>query len=388
MKIIKKGFNKQPTIAFVANTAWFIFNFRIGIIRKLQVLGYHIIVITPDDNKYSIKLQQEGCQHVPIILDATGISIINEIKSIYNLYAVYAQIKPHFIFHYTIKLNIYGTIVAFLNQIPRIAVVCGTGYVFLKKNLLYYWVIGLYRLSFALANEVWFPNNDEKKFFETKKIATPSKTRLLPGEGINTTFFKPTLTSKPQDKYIFLLTARLIWDKGIKEYAEAARILKEKYGAKIECQLLGFLNANNPHAISQNVVNQWHTEKIINYMGATEDVRPYLEKVHCFVLPSFYCEGTPRSLLEAASMELPIITTDNQGCRDVVEHGFNGFLTQPKNVSDLVAKMEQMFLSSKEMQTQMGKKGRLKVIQNFEETLVLPYYLNSLKKFGLCPSYF
>jgi glycosyltransferase involved in cell wall biosynthesis len=113
-------------------------------------------------------------------------------------------------------------------------------------------------------------------------------------------------------------------------------------------------------------------------MGATEDVRPYLEKVHCFVLPSFYCEGTPRSLLEAASMELPIITTDNQGCRDVVEHGFNGFLTQPKNVSDLVAKMEQMFLSSKEMQTQMGKKGRLKVIQNFEETLVLPYYLNSI----------
>jgi glycosyltransferase involved in cell wall biosynthesis len=176
-----------------------------------------------------------------------------------------------------------------------------------------------------------------------------------------------------------LLTARLIWDKGIKEYVEAARILKDKYGAAIECQLLGFLNANNPHAIPEMIVNQWHTDGHINYIGATDDVRPYLEQANCFVLPSFYCEGTPRSLLEAASMELPIITTDNQGCRNVVEDGFNGFLVSTKNSIELATKMEQMFLLPTEEQTKMGKNGRYKIITTLEESLVIPYYLNALK---------
>lgn len=379
MKRVKKESGKQPTIAFVANTAWSLYNFRFGIIKKFLEMNYQVIVVAPFESIYSRKLIQLGCDYQSIELDNKGTNLIKDFKSIIQIYKLYKNIKPDIIFHYTIKLNIYGTIAAFLNRISCISIVCGTGYAFNQKNLLYYWVIFLYRISFSMAQKVWFLNKDEKKIFANKKIVTPNKISILPGEGINTTFFKPTQSTKPQDKYIFLLTARLIWDKGINEYAEAARILKNKYGAKIECQLLGFLNANNPQAISQNIVNQWHTEGIINYMGAAEDVRPYLEKAHCFVLPSFYCEGIPRSLLEAASMELPIITTDNQGCRDIVEDGFNGFIIQPKNIADLATKMEQLFLLSPKEQTQMGKNGRYKVITTFEESLVIPYYLDVLK---------
>lgn len=370
--------NKQLKIAFVANTAWSIHNFRSGIIQQLLGMNHQVIVIAPQNPIYSAKLKDLGCDFKELQLDNQGTNLWTDFKNLTQLYQLYRAIQPDMIFHYTIKLNIYGAITAFLNRIPCISVVCGTGYTFRQKNGLYYWVLCLYRIAFSLARKVWFLNPTDKAFFETKQLVPALKTCLLPGEGINTTFFKRTSPRQFVGKYVFLLTARLIWDKGIQEYVEAARLLRQKYGVAIECQLLGFLKVENPAAIPEATVQTWHQQGTILYKEAVEDVRPHLEQAHCLVLPS-YSEGVSRSLLEAASMELPIITTDTPGCRTVVEDGVNGFLVQAKNSIDLAAKMEQMFLLPREIQTQMGQRGRQKVVTTLEENLVTPYYIDVLK---------
>jgi glycosyltransferase involved in cell wall biosynthesis len=180
----------------------------------------------------------------------------------------------------------------------------------------------------------------------------------------------------------FLLISRMLWDKGVGEYVEVARKIKMDYGC-VEFCLLGFLDVDNPTAISHAQMDAWVAEEVVNYLGETDDIRPFIANADCIVLPSYYREGVPRSLLEAAAMSRPIITTDTVGCREVVDDGCNGFLCRPRDVVDLERKVRRMILMTPEERKVMGNNGRKKVEREFDEEIVINMYLDAIRKLVL-----
>jgi glycosyltransferase involved in cell wall biosynthesis len=368
------------TIALVSNTSWSIFNFRIGLARALKQYGFRVVIVAPRDN-FSAKLVAEGFQYINIKLSNYGSNPLNDIRLIRDLARVYKREKIDFIFHYTIKPNIYGTIAAHLCGIPSIAITTGLGHLFNFKNkMVSYFALQLYRIAGKLCKEMWFLNNSDLQKFLEKGIVKKEKTFILPGEGINTNWFSPKRDKKFSHLLRFLFVGRLIWDKGVKQYVDAARIIKNKY-PRIRFEMLGFVDDINPNSVPFEQINSWQEEKIIRYLGETTDVKPYLEKTSCLVFPSHYREGMSRILLEAAAMETPIITTDNVGCRDIVKDNFNGFLVPTKNVSALVEKIEEFINLPDEDKLLMGKMGRIRVKRKFEENKIIEIYLNKILHF-------
>lgn len=372
---------KKLTIAFVANTSWYIYNLRIGIIRKLKESGYGIVVIAPKDS-YTHYIVSEGYQHFDVPINNKGRSILADLQYLRKLSKAYKKCKPDFIFHYTIKPNIYGSIAANLAKRKSIAVVSGAGHTFIKRNALHYISTQLYRFALQFSEEVWFVNRDDLKEFTENRIVNSAKVNLLPGEGVNIQHFAPEIPMNKKETRTmkFLLSARLIWDKGIGIFVDAAKIIKRKY-PHVEFELLGFLDVDNPSAISSEQVLSWHKKGYVTYLGKTEDVRPYIKEADCFVLPSYYREGTPRSLLEAAAMAKPIVTTDNVGCREVVKHGYNGLLCRVKDPIDLAEKMEVIINMSTVERQKMGLNGRKMVLEKFDENLVIKYYTEVLRRY-------
>ena len=354
---------KNLKIAFVSNNAWSIYNFRIDIVKTLIADGHEIIIITPH-NSYVDNIIAIGCTHIAIDFDNKTINPVSDLKLLLNLKKLYKQLQPDLIFHYVAKPNIYGTYAAHQVGIPSVAIVTGLGFAFSKKNLLYKIIKQLYRFSLRGAREVLFLNNEDAMLFVREHIVPLQKINVLPGEGVNTQFFHPPAVRTPNKTFRFLMSCRLLKSKGVEIFVEASRLLKVKE-YQFESVVLGFFEDNHPDSIPASKVEYWQAQGLINFMGFREDVRPFLSTADAFVFPSYYNEGVPRSLLEAASMELPIITTNNKGCRDVVEDGVNGFLCQVQDPFDLAKKMEEMILLSEQDRLQMGQKGREKIIGRF-----------------------
>jgi glycosyltransferase involved in cell wall biosynthesis len=368
------------TIALVSNTSWSIFNFRIGLARALKQKGFRVVIVAPRDN-FSAKLVAEGFLYINIKLSNYGANPFSDVRLIRDLARVYKREKVDFIFHYTIKPNIYGTVAARICGIPSIAITTGLGHLFNFKNrMVSYFALQLYKIAGKLCKEMWFLNNNDLQKFLEKGIVKEEKTFILPGEGINTNWFAPKRDKQFSHLLRFLFVGRLIWDKGVKEYVDAARIIKSKY-PRIRFEMLGFVDDINPNSVPFEQINNWQDEKIIRYLGETTDVKPYLEKSSCLVFPSHYREGMSRILLEAAAMETPIITTDNVGCREIVKNNYNGFLVPVKDVSALVKKIEEFIDLPDEDKLLMGKMGRLRVQRKFEENKVIEIYLEKLNKF-------
>jgi len=233
-------------------------------------------------------------------------------------------------------------------------------------------------LAFSYPKHVFFQNKDDRDFFVQQKLVSPQQPILIPGSGIDLQRFSPrddipVAANKP---FTFLLLARLLWDKGVGEFVEAARHIRQRY-PNTRFQLLGQLDVANPAAIPRARVEQWQAEGIIDYLGKTDEVIPYLQQADCVVLPS-YREGTPRSLLEAAAIGKPIVTTDAVGCRNVVEDGVTGFLCQIKNALDLADKMLRLLQLPATDREQMGLRGRAKMEREFDEQIVINAYLDAL----------
>jgi glycosyltransferase involved in cell wall biosynthesis len=236
----------------------------------------------------------------------------------------------------------------------------------------------LYRFSLRKAKEVWFLNNEDAKVFVTEKIVGIDKMKVMPGEGINTRHFFPPNPRVLPSRFTFIMSTRLLKSKGIMIYADAARILRKKnYDVRFE--LLGFFEDQHPDSISQEDVNRWQKEGLIQYHGFARDVRTHLSKAHCFVFPSFYNEGIPRCLMEAAAMELPVITASTRGCRDVVVNNHTGFLCKVQDPFDLADKMEKMINLPEADRQQMGRAGRALVIQKFEMQHITEEYFATLQ---------
>lgn len=367
-------------IGIVANTSWSIYNFRLGLIRRLREEGYSVHLIAPQDS-YSALLVAEGFRFHPIKMDRNGAYPLKDIHTFYQLYRIYKRNELDFIFHYTIKPNIYGSIAAAINNIPSIAITTGLGHLFSYSNPIVRWLtVQLYRFALLFSQQVWFLNQEDKEVFIQKRIVAEDKAFLLPSEGVNIKHFQPENYSFPEGRKItFLFAGRLLWDKGVGIFADAARIITQKY-PNTRFELLGFVDVSNPNAISYDQIDDWQKEGILQYLGETEDVRPYLSQASCVLFPSFYGEGISRLLLESASMAKPIITTDNVGCREVVEHGVNGFLCQPRSTTDLIDKIELFLQLGEQQHRQMGLNGRKKMLREFDEDFIVNCYTLKLER--------
>jgi len=364
-------------IAIVLNTSWNIYNFRLGLIKALLAEGHEVLAIAPAD-EYTSKLIQEGCQFEEVKMDSRGANPLKDIALTYELFRIYKRQSPDVILQYTIKPNIYGTFAATILRIPVINNVCGLGTAFLNKNLISKFAISMYKLAFRFPKLVFFQNNDDKEFFLNSKIIKKTKTDVLPGSGININEFVPQDKTYKEAPFTFLLISRLIHDKGILEYINAIKMLKSK-GIDAKFQLLGQLDTEHTRGIAKELVDQWIDQGVIEYLGAVEDVKPFINKSDCVVLPS-YREGTPRSLLEAASSGKPIVATDVAGCNNVVDHQVNGYLCKSKNAEDLASKMEKMLLLDVDSIKKMGVASRQIAVNRFNENIVIDKYLDSISK--------
>ena len=364
-------------IVLVSNTAWSIVNFRAGLIRAIVGKGFEVIAIAQPDN-FESRLGEMGCTYVPLRMDNTGINPLRDLGLLLSFRRIFADLRPDCVLAFTIKPNIYGALAAHSLSIPVVNNINGLGTVFIKRDWITRVAMRLYRAALKSSRRVFFQNDNDLRLFLDAGLIQKHQTALLPGSGVDTDYFHPRMPSIPERRGgRFLLIARMLWDKGVGEYVAAARVLRERH-PDWEFALLGFLDVANKRAISRTQMNEWVSAGWISYLGETNDVRPFIAEADCIVLPS-YREGTPRSLLEASSMAKPIIATDAVGCREVVEDGVNGFLANVRDSVDLAEKMERMLSLPRQNRVEMGRRGREKVIREFDEKIVIESYLAEIR---------
>lgn len=366
-------------VAIVLNTSWNIYNFRLNFLKSLIAQGYEVHTIAPKDD-YTHLLTELGCIHHAITMDSRGANPIKDSALIIELWNIYRKIRPAVVLHYTIKPNVYGTLAASMLGIPVINNVCGLGTVFLKDNLVSKIAVALYKVSFRFASKIFFQNPDDLNLFVSKGLVKKEIADIVPGSGINLEHFKPVSYTR-NDAFTFLMISRLITDKGVLEYVDAIKKLKEN-GFKGRFQVLGAMDPEHKRGIKESVIQQWINEGTFEYLGTTDDVRSFIHAADCVVLPS-YREGTPRTLLEAACSAKPIIATNVPGCNHVVENNYNGLLCNLKDEKDLADKMIQMSSLDDATLKNFGANGRAKMEAQFDEKLVINKYLAALNTIKL-----
>jgi glycosyltransferase involved in cell wall biosynthesis len=365
-------------IVISVNTAWNIYNFRSGLVKALIEQGYEVIVMAPDD-EYSPRLTALGCRFISLTMDNNGTSPGRDFALLIKYWRALRSVRPAAYLGYTIKPNVYGSIAANRLGIPVINNIAGLGTTFINSTILTCLVKRLYRLSLRRSSRVFFQNSDDRNLFLHEGLIQSELADVLPGSGIDLLHFLPRPLPSMHKRYFrFLLVSRMLRDKGVEEFAEAAEIVHRHIPA-VQFQLLGSVDANNANSIPLEKIMRWEKSGLIQYLSNTDDVRPYLASADCIVLPS-YREGVPHSLLEAAAMARPIIATDVVGCKDIVDHNVNGFLCKVKNATDLAEKMIQMIRLTPEQRIEMGGRGREKVALHFDEKLVISKYLSAIEQ--------
>jgi glycosyltransferase involved in cell wall biosynthesis len=341
---------------------------------EIKNRGHEVIFCAAYDD-YTAKLEDLGFRYIPIALERKGTNIFKDLFLFFSLIRIYKKEKPDWIYHNSIKPNIYGAIAAHLSGSRCINTVSGLGYLFIRKSFLSNLICILYKLANSYAEKTFFQNKEDLRLFLDNRLIDAGKCSIVAGSGVNTDFFKPNGNKKPgsfKNDFIFLYLGRILWDKGIGELIEAVRILKKQY-PWIGVNFLGMIDKGNPAGVSQSQIQEWEREGLIKYLGEVVDVRPYLESCNCVILPS-YREGIPKALLEASAMELPVIATDVPGCRDAVEDGVTGFLVKVKDAQSLVKAMEKVIKMTESRRKEFGRNGRAKVIRDYSECAVIKAY--------------
>ncbi len=368
-------------IAFVANTDYYLYHFRSALIKELVARGVEVYTVAPKGEFVSL-LGELGTTFIPWSLERSSFNPAKEFRSLASLILVYKNIRPTLAHHFTIKPNIYGPIAAKMNRVSlSISSITGLGYIFTGNDAegmpVRSMISWLNRIAFSFSDAITFQNRDDQDTFRNFNIMLPtSKVHFIPGgSGINTAFFNPLAIDKrsvsmlkknlgvDSNTFVVLLIGRMLWHKGIGEFVECSRVLKGRYPVKF--LLVGPEDNGNLASIPLERLLAWENEGCIQYLNMRRDIRELLALSDVVVLPS-YREGIPRVLLEAAAMGKPIVATDVPGCRDVVDHGTNGFLVQSKDSNALALAIEQLLLSE-EMRQRFGDAGRRKAVQEFDE---------------------
>ncbi|MEM9714957.1 MAG: glycosyltransferase family 4 protein [Pseudomonadota bacterium] len=363
------------------NTCDHVVKARIPLIKAIQKNGYRVIVVAPTDNMTPM-LKDHGVEHVPIHMTQYGMNPFSEFRTFQKTAHILNKIKPIVSLNYTVKPNTFGTIAAEYAQVPVINNIAGAGMIFssgwsIKRSI----VSTLYRRCLKKSRVVFFQNSDDMQLFLDKKFVRRDQCHRLPGSGVDLKRFTPTEIPKSGVRFLFI--GRLLKLKGIEEYLQSANTLldAENGSGKIEFHIVGE-HRNDPAYINANTLRNLTQDPNIFYHGSVDpkQIENFIGTSSCVVLPTYYGEGVPRVLLEASASGRPIITTDNPGSRDVIEHERNGFSITSRNVKSLVAAMQRFTHLSYEEKTRMGQFARQKVESEFDETIVIDQYLRQINQ--------
>ncbi len=356
-------------ILFLVNHDVVIYNFRLELVEELLTLGYEVHISSPFGERIN-DLMRLGCTYHETNISRHGTNPLKDFALLKKYIKILKQVKPDYVFTYTIKPNIYGGIACRMRKVKYASNVTGLGNSFYKSGLLAIIAKKLYKFSQKKASKVFFQNKSNMDFFLKNKIIK-DRYSLLPGSGVNLkkNYFVKYPINNGEIKFLFI--GRLMSEKGYSEYVKAAKIIKEKYNF-VKFESIGFLEEN----YKDEFLNL-ECDKYVNHYGMVRNVHDYIKNAHCIVLPSYH-EGMANVLLEAAATGRPIIASNIPGCKETMIQNESGFLCDPKSVKSLVEFLEKFILLSYEKKERMGISGRLYVEKNFDRNYVIKEYLDLL----------
>lgn len=358
-------------VLILANNDIGLYNFRKELIEKLLEKGFGVAIALPHGKKVDL-LIQTGCTFFETPIDRHGTNPITDLKLIQRYKRILKEYNPDIVLTYTIKPTIYGGMACQKLGIPYIANITGLGTAVENPGIMQKITVTLYKKAFQRVRCVFFQNKENKQFFAERQIAN-DKHRLIPGSGVNLKHF--SLLPYPSDATIeFLFIARVMKEKGIDQYLEAAEIIREKY-PHTRFHVLGFCEE-----AYEDILKAYEARGVIQYHGLQDDVRVFHQRAHCTIHPSYYPEGMSNVLLESEACGRPVITTNRSGCGETMEDGKTGFLFEAKNTESLVQAIERFLALSNEERRQMGLNGRQKVEQEFDRQIVVDAYMEEIKK--------
>lgn len=365
-----------------ANAAWNIWNFRRNLVAALLGDGHRVTVLAPADGSET-RLHEMGCSFIALPMDPGGLNPLRELALLRRMQKAFASERPDAVLGYTIKNNLYGAIAAKRLGIPFIPTVTGLGTAFLSGGALQMIGENFYRAAFRSLPKVFFQNKDDCELFLQRRLVGQDQARVLAGSGIDLDHFAVASFPPEGSPPTFLMVARLLRDKGVIEFVEAAKIVRARR-PEVRCQLVGAAGSDNRTAISVAQAREWELSHGIEYLGPAPDVRPNIATAHCVILPS-YREGAPRTLIEAAAMGRPVIATNVPGCRAVVDSGVSGFLCAPRDPEDLADACLRFLDLPREAQVEMGAAGRRKMEREYAQQIVINAYREALAE--LCSTH-
>ena len=347
-------------ILILANNDLGLYKFRKELIQEL-INQYEVYISLPD-GKFVSNLTNLGCKFINTPINRRGTNPITDLKLFLKYVKILKTINPDVVLTYTIKPNIYGGIACRILNLPYIANITGLGTSLENKGLLQKIIVHLYKIALKKAKCVFFQNNENKQFFIDNNISV-GKGRLIPGSGVNLKHFH-VLDYPASDTIEFVFISRIMKEKGIEQYLEAAEYIKNKY-PNTRFHICGFCEEDY-----QEKLEEMQSKGIIVYHGVLDDVREILKITHCTVHPTYYPEGMSNVLLESAACGRPIITTNRAGCREIVEDGVNGYIVAERNHEDLIEKIEKFLKLSYKEKMEMGLMSRKKVENGFDRRIV------------------
>jgi len=351
------------------------FGLRVNFLKKLRDSGFDVYLIASKD-KFEKYFSDMQFKTISLPIDRKSRNPIKELYLLIRMFRTLKDIKPNIILGFTIKPVICCGILNYIFKIPVINTMTGLGPYFFKRNLFNFFIKNLFKISQKKINKVILQNKDDYDFFIKNNLIKDIQATLIPGFGINSKYF---FTSKypKNEKITFILIGRMLWNKGIGEYVEAAKMIK-KDKPNFHFQLLGSIDKENAYCIAKEQIDHWKEEKVVEYLGYTDDVRPFISKADCVVLPS-YREGMPRVLLQACAMGRPIITTNVPGCRDIIKDNQNGFICDAEDANSLKTALNKFGKLTFEEKEKMGLEARSMIENQFDEKIVFKSFLYEIQ---------
>lgn len=369
-----------PLVMVSANQAWNLVNFRAGLIRALIARGYAVLAVAPPDSVWEARLAEMGCGFAPLPVDSSGLSPWRDLATLRAIDRLMRRHRPVAWLSWTIKPNCYGALAARRRGVVALPNVSGLGTVFIRPSLVTAIAQGLYRLAFQRCPAVFFQNGDDRDLFVARRLVRPEQARLLPGSGVDLARFAVPEGGRP-GRGRFLMIARLLADKGVREYVAAARRVRAEL-PDARFTIVGAVDADNRTAIPRAELDGWLSEGVIDWVPPVDDVRPLIAAADWIVLPS-YREGASRVLIEATAMGRPVVTTDVPGCRDLVTDGENGLVCGPRDAVALAAALARAAAMPDAAWHAMARRGRARAERDHDEALVAARYFEVLARAGV-----
>lgn len=361
----------MTTILFLANTDWYLYNFRLALAEGVRDWGGEVCFVSPP-GEYVSKLKNRGFRWLELPLERTGTDPFRDLASLRRIAAIYRRIAPDLVHHFTIKPVLYGSIAAWLSGVPAVVnAVTGLGYVFVRGGwqgwLLRAMVKPVYRFALTRSNSrAIFQNSVDLEKLEERGLVRRGDAVIIRGSGVDVARYAPTPEAKGIPKVV--LASRMLWEKGVGDLVEASKILREQ-GVKARVVLAGALDPEYRSSIPEVQLLEWVDQGLAEWVGHQEDMPSVYRDSHVVALPTFYGEGVPRSLVEAAAAGRPIVASDIPGCREIVQHGVNGLLVPPQDPAALAEALRTLLLDP-DLRMRMGRAGRDLAVVEFSNEKV------------------